>query len=143
MTAIHDEVKPNRLEDFIARARQGEKVGLEVRLRRHDFVQPVPAQPATGMKNERELYFLMGEFMLRSGADVVTVSKVYAYGFPGEPDHNAQVNAGIANERLKMDYERLRDAGIDFEPKFFETEADLSRLRPPASAGKAHAVRRR
>jgi len=143
MTAIHDEGKPMRLEDFIARARGGEKIGLTVRLQKQSFAQPVPPLHATGMKSERELYLLVGEFLFRAAADMVPVSKVYAYGFPGEPDHNAQVNAGIANERLKVDYERIREAGIEFEPKFYETKADLGRLRPSASERKAHAVRRR
>ena len=119
MAAIHDEEKSIRLEDFIGRFRSGEKVGLEIRLTKRDLTQQVPPQHATGMKTQRELYFLIGDFLFGSGNDIVTISKVYAYGIPDEPETVEQTNKSIANERLKMDYQRLKDASIALEEKYF------------------------
>jgi len=33
--------------------------------------------------------------------------------------NDARINKSIANERLKMDYKRMKDANITFEEKYF------------------------
>jgi len=119
MAGIHDEEKAIRLEDFINRSRRGDKTSLEVQLTKRDLIQQVPPQHATGMKAERELYFLAADFLFGAGGSIVTISKVYAYGMPGEPETVEQTNRSIANERLKMDYRRLKDAGIAFQQRYF------------------------
>ncbi len=71
------------------------------------------------MKGEIDRYLLLGNFAFRTGEEEQTVSKVYMFGSMEESLENANVNKNIANERLKMDYKRLRDSGLEFEEKFF------------------------
>jgi hypothetical protein len=47
------------------------------------------------------------------------VSKVYAISPLNEVEVNAKTTRHVANERLKMDYARLKAAGVQFEEKFF------------------------
>ena len=46
-------------------------------------------------------------------------SEVLAFGCADEKTSEEQDNKIIANERLKMDYERLKNAEIKMEEKFF------------------------
>jgi hypothetical protein len=41
------------------------------------------------------------------------------YGYLEEPPRDFWVNINIANARLKMDYQRLKNAKISFEEKYF------------------------
>jgi len=50
---------------------------------------------------------------------VTTVSKVYLYGSAEASLSHEKIDKSIANERLKMDYQRLRKAHIKFEETYF------------------------
>ena len=109
----------NRLEDFIDIAAKGERVKLEVILRKQNITEKGPPEKPYYLKVSKDMYLLMGDFLFGDQPDTITVSKVYAMGCADEAITEDQVNKGVANERLKMDYARLKNAGIRFEEKFF------------------------
>jgi len=111
--------KLQRLEDFIALAKQGKKVKAAVALRKQ-IVEEKVHQDVTADRSEAVgMYLLLVDFTFSAGGESATVSKVYAFGSTEEPRDSARVTTGIANERLKMDYRRLAEAGIAFDEKLF------------------------
>jgi len=119
MTSTHDESKPNRLEDFIGLGRRGEKVGLAIELRKNLFRQKVHPEETDDMNIDKDMYFLIGDFNFTCPGQMATISKVYVLGSLGESATEGQVNRHVANERLKMDYRRLKEANIAFEEQYF------------------------
>jgi len=108
-----------RIEDFIALAKEGGKVSLEIELRKQLVTQKVPPGVTEDMKDEVDMYLLTADYIFKVGKDMKLVSKVYMFGSSEEPPAALKVNSSIANARLKMDYRRLRDAKITFEEKYF------------------------
>ena len=104
---------------FIDRARRGKKVAVEIVLRKQ-FVDwrghPDETDDGTGITRT---YLLIGDYIGECEDEVSTISKIYVYGFEKEPAAVRKANTFVANQRLKMDYERLKDAGIMFEEKNF------------------------
>ena len=119
MTAIHDETKLNRLEDFISLASEGEKVRLTIDLQKQLFKQKIHPDETDDMTIEKDMYFLVGDFNFGGVGEIATISKVYVLGSLGESVTEGQVNKLVANARLKVDYIRLKDAGIAFTEKYF------------------------
>ena len=119
MTSAHDEKTLNRLEDFIDVARKGQKVGLAIDLRKSLFRQKVHPEETDDMTVEQDMYFLIGDFKFNVPGKIATIPKVYVLGSLGESPTESQVNRQVANERLKMDYHRIKNAGIAFEEKYF------------------------
>jgi hypothetical protein len=111
--------KFQRLEDFIALAKQGKKVKATIALRKQLVQEKVHREETADMSEAVGMYLLLGDFMLTGGGESGTISKVYAFGSTQEPLDSARVNTSVANERLKMDYRRLKDSGIAFDEKFF------------------------
>lgn len=109
----------NRLEDFISLAKKGEKVSAEVTLRKQFVTQKVHPEETEEMKQEVDMYLLIADYTFKFGNDVKQVSKVYMYGSAEEPLTAVKIDINIANERLKMDYARLKDANISFEERYF------------------------
>jgi len=66
-----------------------------------------------------DMYFLMGDFNFDAVGETTTISKVYILGPVEESDEEEQERKKVANERLKMDYQRLKDANIAFEEQYF------------------------
>ncbi len=108
-----------RLEDFIALAQQGKKVTAEISLRRQLVEQKVHPDETSEVKEAISMYLLLADFTLTAEGKTGKVSKVYTFGSGEESLDGARVNKGIANARLKMDYRRLKDAGIICEEKLF------------------------
>ena len=108
-----------RIEDFIALAKEGGKVDLEIELRKQLVTQKVPQGVTEDMKDEIDMYLLTADYIFKVGKDMKLVSKVYVFGSSEEPPDVIKVNASIANARLKMDYQRLKAARITFEEKYF------------------------
>lgn len=108
-----------RIEDFIALAKEGKDVALDIELRKQPVSQKVHPGDSEEMKSEIDMYLLVADYHFRVGDWKKTVSKVYVYGSGEESLNETKINTSIANERLKMDYQRLRDAHISFEEKFF------------------------
>jgi hypothetical protein len=111
--------KFQRLEDFIALAKQGKKVKANIVLKKQLVQEKVHPEETADMSDAVGMYLLLGDFTLSGGGESGTISKVYAFGSTSEPLDGARVNTSIANERLKMDYRRLKEAGIAFDEKFF------------------------
>jgi len=120
MAGVSDVSKMNRLEDFIALAKQGEKVRAEIKLRKEVVKQRIHPEDTDDMKAEMDMYLLIGDYLCQAGGQITaTISKAYVFGSAEESLTEAAVNKSIGNERLKMDYRRLKDANIVFEEKYF------------------------
>ena len=109
----------NRLEDFIVIAKNGERVKLEVNLRKQVISPKDPSEKPYHLKVGEDMYLLMGDFLFGDESNNTIVSKVYAMGCVAGPEIEAQADNDVANERLKMDYHRLKSVGIDFTEKYF------------------------
>ncbi len=109
-----------RLEDLIALAISRNKGRFEANLRKEIVKQDSLAEKADKQKARKNWYLLMIDFALvGSGGENRTVTKVYAFGDINETGAEEKVILNIANERLRMDYQRFRDAGIEYQEKFF------------------------
>jgi hypothetical protein len=108
-----------RIEDFIALANEGGRVDLAIELKKQLVTQKVPQGVTEDMKDEIDMYLLTADYIFKVGKDMKIVSKVYVFGSSEEPPDVIHVNSHIANARLKMDYQRLKDAKITFEEKYF------------------------
>ena len=108
-----------RIEDFIALAKEGKIVHLTVDLKKKLVAQRVPPGITEDMKDEVDMYLLTADYIFKVGKDMKLVSKVYMFGSSVESPDALKVNTSIANARLKMDYQRLKEAKITFEEKYF------------------------
>ena len=109
----------SRLEDFIDLARKGKRAKLEMNLRKQIIIQKGPTEKPYYLKVDKDMYLLMADFIFGTAPNIIAVSKVYAMGCMVESITEEQVNKSVANERLKMDYQRLKHAGIKFDEKYF------------------------
>jgi hypothetical protein len=119
MSGEYDKIRLSRLEYFIDLAKKGKKVRVEVDLRSHRVAQKVHPDETDDATGDADMYLLIADFLCESDGEVSTVSKIYVYGAISESVAAGRVNRGVANERLKMDYKRLKDAKIDLAEKFF------------------------
>jgi hypothetical protein len=108
-----------RLEDFIIISRDGMDVGVEVELRKEIITQKVHPEETETMISEVKMSLLIGEYTFRFEGVESKVSKAYMYGSAEESREASEVDRNIANARLKMDYQRLHEANINFEEKYF------------------------
>ncbi len=108
-----------RIEDFIALAKEGKDVNVTVDLRQEFVSQKVHPGDTEELKGAIDMYLLFGDYTFRIGSWEKLVSKVYMYGSTGESINETKINKSIANERLKLDYQRLKDVNIHFEEKYF------------------------
>jgi hypothetical protein len=119
MVAFHGKAEFARLEDFIHLAEQGKDVRLQVELRRQAIKQKVHHGETEQGEGEISAYLLIGEYNFRMEGDRYRVSKIYMLGSAEESAEAARLNSNIANERLRMDYQRLTGAGITLSAKYF------------------------
>ena len=119
MSGNDDKIRLSRLAYFIDLAKNGEKVSVQVVLRSQGVAQKVHPDETDDQTGDADMYLLVADFLCESDGLVSTVSKIYVYGAISESVAAGRVNRGVANERLKMDYKRLKEAGIDFEKKYF------------------------
>jgi hypothetical protein len=109
-----------RLEDLIALAISRNKGRFEIDLRKEIVKQETLPEEVGKQKNRKNWYLLMADFSLvASGGEECTVTKVYAFGDIHETGAEEKVIQSIANERLKIDYLRFRDARIEYQEKYF------------------------
>lgn len=108
-----------RIEDFIALAKEGKDVNVTVDLRQEFVSQKVHPGDTEELKGAIDMYLLFGDYTFRIGSWEKLVSKVYMYGSTEESLNETKINKSIANERLKLDYQRLKDVNIHFEEKYF------------------------
>jgi len=108
-----------RLEDFIALAKKGKKVHMSIEFRKQIVTEKVHPKDTLEQKGEIDMYLLIGAYSFKVGEEVMEISKVYMFGSTEEPLNVVRENKNIANQRLKMDYKRFREAKIIFEDKYF------------------------
>ena len=108
-----------RIEDFIALAKEGKDVNVTIDLRKQPVSQKIHPGDTEELKGEIDMYLLFGDYTFKIGGWKKVVSKVYMYGSTGESLNDTRINMSIANERLKLDYQRLKDVNIHFEEKYF------------------------
>jgi hypothetical protein len=119
MVPIFDPDELVMLEDFIRLAKEGEDVRVSVKLRKLNIPAKVhPAHTEEG-KSETESYLLIGDYTCSVREEVQKVPKVYMFGSADESLKAAKMHKNIANERLKRDYRRLKQAKIKVEEKYF------------------------
>ncbi|MDA8090020.1 MAG: hypothetical protein M0Z61_07345 [Nitrospiraceae bacterium] len=108
-----------RIEDFIELANEGADVRVTVNLRKQRVSQKMHPDETEESVGTIEMYLLCADYAFRTGRLEKVVSKPYVYACLEESLGESRINRSIANERLKMDYRRLKDADIEFEEKFF------------------------
>jgi hypothetical protein len=109
-----------RLEDFISFAKSVKPGQIEVNLHKEVIKQLTHPEETDNLKVEKDLYLLMADFtMTGAPGERQEVAKVYAFGAINETEVEEKVIRNIANERLKIDYQRFRDAKIEYQEKFF------------------------
>ena len=117
---IMPENNQERLEDFIALADKNDGMRLATQLRK-EIVRHRSREEATDdITSETDIFLLMADFILE-GAEggPHEVTKIYAFGPLNETEIRQKTVRHIANERLKGDYQRFVDAGIEVDEKFF------------------------
>lgn len=110
----------DRLEDFISLAKKGTKVQLEVNLHKQMVKELAQTEGTDDITDEKVINLFIADFV-RKGAEgkPTVVRKMYSFNAINETEVDAKTTTHIANERLKMDYKRLKDAGIVFTEKYF------------------------
>ena len=120
MAAIVQSSKMSRLEDLIAVIENGTSLKVEVQLRRLIAGREGPPEEADFMADDTEVYLLIADYIIdKFGEQKNIVSKVYMLGATAESSGASSRNTDIANKRLNMDYDRLKNAGIVFEERYF------------------------
>ena len=120
MHYTNEESRSRRLDDFIALAEEGQKIDLVVELREELATQKIHPGEDEEMKRETGIYLLIGNYHFEADGLPHKVSKVYMFGCSSESIKAKLVDKNIANERLKMDYRRLKESNIAFEEIYFE-----------------------
>ena len=109
-----------RLEDFISLAKQGKQIQVLIDITKK-IVTPVvdPLQKPEDEKGNNNMYLLIGEYSFTVAGEELKVSKVYAFGTFTHSRDSLEQNMSYSNDRLKMDFNRLKEVKIKFEEKFF------------------------
>jgi len=108
-----------RLADYIALAKEGVKVEGSVDLSRRAIRMNIGSNGDFAAGAQMEAYLLLGTYRFSVGGERHEVSKVYAFGPAREDAGQGGRARKVANERLAMDYARLREGDIQIEEKFF------------------------
>ena len=119
MTPIFEQDELVMLEDLILLAKEGKDVLVQVQLRKQDISQKVDTVGTARSEAELKSYLLIGDYTCRVEGEVYEVPKVYVFGSEKESLTTAAMHKNIANERLKRDYQRLKDAKIEIEEQYF------------------------
>jgi len=109
----------SRLEDFITIARKGKEVELTVVLDKQLYTRKFPPYTMGDPGDEIDMYILAANYVFVVEGKIHEFTKFYASGVEGDSPSAVQREIDVANERLKMDYKRLRDANIIFSEKFW------------------------
>jgi hypothetical protein len=108
-----------RLEDFIVLAREGKDIHASVDLIKKIVAPAVNPEETEDTKGTSDMYLLLGEYNFKVAGEARKVMKSYAFGTFAQSKDSMVQNIRVANERLKMDYQRFRKAHIVFEEKYF------------------------
>lgn len=119
MSAATDYKEYGRLQDFIAFAKTGAKIKATVALSRQLVSNKVHPGSHEEMKSEVNMFLYTAVFSFRIGDEDRTVSKVYMVSSTEESANQIKVDTNISNQRLKVDYERLKSVGIEMNEPLF------------------------
>ena len=110
-----------RLDDIIRLARSGQTVLLDIQVYNKLVKQVNRSESTDDIDIETDLALLMADFFPAAGSTgkAASVTKVYAVSLLNENEIDAKTTRHIANQRLKMDFIRLKEAGVKFEEKYF------------------------
>jgi hypothetical protein len=108
-----------RLEHFISLAKEGIQIQALIDLQKKDVIPAADPHQKPEDAKSNTMYLLIGEYSFTVAGETQKVSKVYAYGTYTYSRDSLKQNMHFANDRLKMDYKRLREAKIKFDEKFF------------------------
>jgi hypothetical protein len=108
-----------RLEDFIALAKEGKDICASVYLIKKIVTPTLNPEENEETNSNSDMYLLLGEYNFKVAGEVQKIFKSYAFGTYEQSKDSMEQNIRVANERLKMDYQRLRKAHIIFEEKYF------------------------
>jgi hypothetical protein len=108
-----------RIEDFIELANEGKDVKVTVNLQKQMVSQKVHPNETEESGETVEMYLLSADYSFRVGELEKVISKPYIYASSKESISESRINKSIANDRLKLDYRRLKSAKIEFEEKYF------------------------
>ena len=111
----------DRLDDFIKLAQSGQMVSLQINVYKNMVKQVVQSESTDDIDIETDTCLLMADFSPPAGtqAKPAMVTKVYAICPINENEINDKTIRHIANNRLRMDYARLKEAQVKFEEKYF------------------------
>ena len=112
----------SRLEDFISLAGKGEEVALTITLNKQILTRKFEPYTVGEPDDEIDMYIFSADYVFLVEGKTHEVTKLYAFGVEGELLNITKRNITVANERLKMDYKRLREANIGFEEKFWHDQ---------------------
>lgn len=112
----------SRLEDFISLAGKGEEVALTITLNKQILTRKFEPYTVGEPEDEIDMYIFSADYVFLVEGKTHEVTKLYAFGVEGELLNITKRNITVANERLKMDYKRLREANIGFEEKFWHDQ---------------------
>lgn len=118
MTKSRDIDSLGRLEDFISLAQKGEKIKASISLKEMLAAQKVHPGNTDDMDTDVEMYILIGEFTFSLVGSEKKISKSYIFG-SNESNTEKPLEKKIANQRLKKDYKRLKEAGIELKEILF------------------------
>jgi len=120
MVEVSGKSELGRIEDFIALANEGKDVNVMIDLRQEFMSRKMHPGDIEKLKGTIDIYLLFGDFTFEIGDWEKVVSKAYMmYGSTGESLNDIRIKKRIANERLKMDYRRMKNVNIHFEEKYF------------------------
>ncbi len=107
-----------RLQDVIEKAKKAQKATGEVVL----LKRPVKflVHPEAELVEEKEARIYAALFKFNIDDEIMLVEKTYVIEFITESPEEMMLNRNLANARLKDDYKRLKEAGIEIEEKYFE-----------------------
>ena len=109
----------NRLEDVISLAKEGKRVDIEIELKNVPMIRDIPSGEAHEVAHKINTHLLIAYYTFKIDLQSYKFSKVYMFATTEESLISAQMNKDIANDRLQVDYKRLKNAHIHFHEKFF------------------------
>jgi hypothetical protein len=114
---ISQSIRLNRLEDCIVQAKKGKKIQVESELRKEKIIR----QNGQCTKTEGKVdgYLFIADFQCTMDNRTYIVSKVYSLSYLTGDPNDMHVDRQVANARLRMDYSRLQEAGIEVWEKYF------------------------
>ena len=111
-----------RLEDVIFLANNGKFVKGFVRLAKQLVEIRIRPETSETCAEWTQAYLLLGNYIFLFDDRATEISKVYAFGKARSDGLVSVLDKMVANERLKVDFMRLKAARVEIEEKYFEED---------------------